>query len=355
MRIAFLGDIAVLEEERLQNGKEYFQCVADYLEQFDCVIANLEVAVTPRTRTMTPKSMHLRTDSRILNIVKQLHVSCVVLSNNHVGDYDRKGLEDTVTALNKAGIPYVGVDGAKWRIEKHGTKISLTGYCCYSTNGSQYSKTYEGRGIPALREKTIVDQIEKDRKDGYFSVLSFHWGDEFSYYPNHKQITFARKLMQKGHIMIYGHHTHVMSGYEIQGNSLAAYSLGNFYFDRCVSPKVKNFIVEQTDENRESYILEVAIEENQIIDVRTTGIFGAEDEFRFIDNAKKVKEISDTIVNETDFTGLYQDKRLKQISRLKAQKFAKHDFKWFMSKMNYYSIVSHMIMYLNKHRYNKAF
>lgn len=355
IRIAFLGDIAVLEEKRLRDGSEYFRNVSDYLGSFDYVIANLEVAVTPRTSTMTPKSMHLRTDERILEIVKQLQVSCVVLSNNHVGDYDRKGIEDTIAALKKVGIPFVGVDGAKWHIENGETKLSLTGYCCYSANGSQYAKKYSGKGVSALTKQSVMEQLEMEKKAGYFSIFSFHWGDEFSNYPNHKQLAFARELMSQDNVMIYGHHTHVMSGYEKMGNALTAYSLGNFYFDRCVSPKVKNFSVEQTAENRESYILEVTFEGNTITDICTTGISGDEDEFRFIDNREKVNSISDIIVNEIGNTEKYQSIRLEQIHTLKEKKFAKHDFKWFMSKMNYYSIMSHLIMYLNKYRYNHAF
>lgn len=355
MKIAFLGDIAVLEEHSLQNGEQYFRKVADYLNGFDYVICNLEAAVTPRTTTWTPKSMHLRTDERIIKILRLLHADCVVLANNHVGDYGRSGLEDTIHALKEAGIPYVGVDGSSWQVNQGNTKLSLSGFCCYSANGSQYSKTYSGRGICALSEQAVMAQVEKDRRDGYFSLLSFHWGDEFTYYPNHRQLAFARRIMQQDHVLIYGHHTHVMSGYERRGNALCAYSLGNFYFDRCVSPIIKNFIVEQLPENRESYILEITFDGNTIQEVRTTGIYADATELRLIDNTEKVRQISALISAETDVSAAYQERRAAQIASAKQKKFAKHDLKWFLSKMNYYSICSRLLTYCNRYRYDRAF
>lgn len=355
MKIAFLGDIAVLEERSLQNGEQYFRKVAEYLKGFDCVICNLEAAVTPRTTTWTPKSMHLRTDERIITILRQLHVDCVVLANNHVGDYGRKGLMDTVLALKSAGIPYVGVDGTVWRVTMGDSKLSLSGFCCYSANGSQYSKTYSGQGICALSEQAVLEQLEKDRQEGYFSLLSFHWGDEFTYYPNHRQLAFARRVMNRDNVMIYGHHTHVMSGYERRGNALCAYSLGNFYFDRCVSPIIKNFVVEQLPENRESYILEVTFDGNTIQEVHTTGIYADEQELHLIDNREKVQQISAEISAETAVSAAYRDRRAAQIASAKQKKFAKHDLKWFLSKMNYYSICSRLLTYRNKYRYDRAF
>ena len=72
--------------------------------------------------------------------------------------------------------------------------------------------------------------------------------------------------------MIHGHHTHNIQGVQKIKNNLVAYSLGNFCFDDCISPFVKNFVVKKNDENRKSFILSVEILDNKITKYDTIGI-----------------------------------------------------------------------------------
>lgn len=353
MKIAFLGDLAFIGEYTyLNNGEERIKLLAEHLSTYDYVVANLETPLTNVSSTTICKSMHLKADPNNIDLLKKLHIDSVTLGNNHICDYEFQGLEDTIEILNQNGIGYFGVNNKDLILERDNEKISFSGFCCYSANGAKYLKG-EGKGINALTYDNIVSQLEKDKKRSCLSILSFHWGDEHTNYPNRSQAKLAHKIAEIKDVLIHGHHTHTVQGIEEIDNSLVAYSLGNFCFDDCTSPFVKNFTVKKSEANRETFVLAVEIINNQIVDYKTVGVYDDKNKgLIFKDISKKMKKISSEIKNCS--SEHYQELRNKQIAEIRNQKFQKHDLKWFLSKMNYYSIGSRLGTYVNKIRSKRA-
>ena len=62
-------------------------------------------------------------------------------------------------------------------------------------------------------------------------MLIIHGGEEFSDLPLPYVRKFYHKLLSLGADIIVGHHPHVPQNYEIIGNKVIFYSLGNFIFD----------------------------------------------------------------------------------------------------------------------------
>ncbi|KDR94657.1 poly-gamma-glutamate synthesis protein (capsule biosynthesis protein) [Peptoclostridium litorale DSM 5388] len=353
MRIAFLGDIGFLGGYTFNNnGGEKLKSIAKLLSSYDYVVGNLETPFTSKNQTVVPKSMHLKADKDNIELLKLLNVKAVTLGNNHICDYGIKGLEDTIAVLEKNNIDYFGVNNKNLRLKYNGNKISFSGFCCYSANGSNYING-KGVGINALTNKNITQQMESDEKDKYLSVLSLHWGDEHTNYPNKNQIQLSRKIAENKNIIIHGHHTHTIQGIEQIHGSLIAYSLGNFCFDDCTSPFVKNFTVKKNEDNKESYILSIEIENNSIVKYEAIGIYDSERGIVLKDNSRKIDLISREIKNYNREE--YEIMRSKQISDTRKEKFGKRDFKWLMSKMNYYSIGSRLGTFLNAKRSNKVY
>ena len=112
MKLALLGDIAVFEDGLLNTEyRENFREVSEYLANFDYVVANLEAPITDRKRTLVCKGMHLRTSSKIAELLKYLHVNAVCLSNNHTYDFGKAGIRDTQKTLESNDIAFFGVNG----------------------------------------------------------------------------------------------------------------------------------------------------------------------------------------------------------------------------------------------------
>jgi poly-gamma-glutamate synthesis protein (capsule biosynthesis protein) len=63
-------------------------------------------------------------------------------------------------------------------------------------------------------------------------IVSIHWGGEYQAVPSARQQAIARALSKAGADLIAGHGPHVLQRVEWVGETLVAYSLGNFLFDQ---------------------------------------------------------------------------------------------------------------------------
>ena len=292
--------------------------------------------------------MHLKSNPVNTKILNLLNINAVTLANNHIFDYGTKGLDETIKHLDINGIDYFGVNNKSIHLDYDGNKIHFSGYCCYSTNGSQYLNNKIG--IHPLKFSKINEQLKIDKEKKYLSVLSLHWGDEHTNFPNPDQINFVSKISENANFLIHGHHTHNIQGVQKIKNNLVAYSLGNFCFDDCISPFVKNFVVKKNDENRKSFILSVEILDNKITKYDTIGIYDDKDMGIITKNINnELNYISNNIYNYKQKK--YMQLRYNQIQTNRREKFYKRDLRWFLSKLNYYSIASKVILILNKIRY----
>ncbi|NUO87918.1 MAG: hypothetical protein HOQ37_17640, partial [Cupriavidus sp.] len=71
-------------------------------------IVNLETAVTTSDDAWPGKSVHYRMHPRNVDCLQAAGIDCAVLANNHVLDWGRAGLADTLDALDGAHIAHAG-------------------------------------------------------------------------------------------------------------------------------------------------------------------------------------------------------------------------------------------------------
>jgi len=208
----------------------------------DLTIANLECTFTTESARY-PKAFAFKGPPEYAKMLTLGSIEAVNLANNHTYDYYDKGFEDTVKSLDREGIVWFGEGTAKVYTTK-GTKIGLLGYA-FTIDETQLAKD-----ISALKNMTDI------------LVVSFHWGDEGSYYPNSEQKILARLSIDSGADMVIGHHPHVLQGIEIYKNRLIAYSLGNFAFGGNMNPGDKRTMLLQgqfTLDDKRLQTLEVKI------------------------------------------------------------------------------------------------
>ncbi len=339
MKIAFLGDICLTGQFDLLSAPDALDRLAvlkDKLKDYDLVAANLESPLTQRTKTMVCKSMHLRSDTGNVKLLTHLGIGAVTLANNHVLDFGRKGLDETIRVLEDAGIGWYGVDGRTLTKEIGGEKVTFSGFCCYSAGGVGYNKARDGKGPDLLSRDNLAAQLKKDAADGSFSVLSLHFGLEHTNYPSWEHICLAEEMAAVKPLVIHGHHPHQIQGIKSTGGSLVAYSLGNALFDDTVS-LTGAFKTRMNEENRKSFVLGVEIVSGRIASWHADGFYiGSEGIVDYpIENS--LGPISQAVADIPDVEK-YKEMRLEQYRKGLQSKFGKHDLKWLMSRMNYYSI-----------------
>ena len=74
----------------------------------DVRIINLETSVTTSDDFAPGKRVHYRMHPANLPVLSVLSPDVCVLANNHVGDFGRRGLVETLDVLTRAGLPAVG-------------------------------------------------------------------------------------------------------------------------------------------------------------------------------------------------------------------------------------------------------
>lgn len=349
MRIAFLGDIALVGRYDLRSNPAALQrleALRELLQGFDLVAANLESPLTWRTSSWVPKSMHLRSDPRNVEVLQHLGVRCVSLANNHMNDFGRRGIDETIAVLEENQIDWFGVDDRTVTVEHGSDRLGLAGFCCLSTNGTGYQSS-AGTGIGLLTRDRLARQLTDDRAAGVFSVLSCHWGREHTHYPNPEHIALAHSLATQGPFILHGHHPHVIQGVEKRNGSLVAYSLGNCLFDDLESINGR-WRLRQGPDNRKSIVLGVEIRDRAIVRQMTVGF--EEDGVSLSDLQALADEYSSGLSSAVD-VGRYESSRQTEMDTASDEKFGRRDLRWLLSRLNYHSIGARLSALPRQRRY----
>lgn len=346
MKIAFLGDIALIGRYDLYNNSnadKYLYYLKEQLKNYDYVIGNLESPLTNSRHSLVCKSMHLKSALVNIKLLKELGINAVSLANNHIFDFGDKGVRETIAILEENQIEWFGLKGKTLKKEIKGQYIHISGFCCYSTNGTGYKK------LNALTVKNILKQLDTDRKSGAFSILSFHWGLEHTSYPAIEQIRLAERLASEKNVIIHGHHSHTVQPVIQIRNSLCAFSMGNCIFDNCVSLNGK-FKVDLNDENRKSFILIVELIDNSIKNYNVFCFYNEKNGLCAYDMDKEWLMPAEEFILNSD---KYEKVRLKQYKETIDMKFGPHNLKWLISRLNYYSIGAKLLGKITNLKYEK--
>jgi len=234
--LLFGGDCLLTDHYLASVGDDVSWAFRDFdiLRRADIAMVNLECPVTMRGTRM-PKPFNFRMQPRHLSALRFAGIDIVNIANNHIFDYDRVGLFDTISYLDSAGIMHVGAgrESAEAHrpviIESKKRRVAFLGYY----GGGEAPAA--GRRMPgvARRELSLIKRdVERVRSVEHadYVVINLHWGNEKAAIPDPWQQELARGIINAGANAVIGHHPHVLQGVEEYGGGVIAYSLGNFIF-----------------------------------------------------------------------------------------------------------------------------
>jgi poly-gamma-glutamate capsule biosynthesis protein CapA/YwtB (metallophosphatase superfamily) len=214
-------------------GADYFlQNVKDIFSADDLTIANFEGTLTDSDER-EDKTFAFKAPASYASILTGGSVEAVNTANNHSHDYGEESFDDTLAALDDAGIVHFGYDETAV-MDVKGIKVGLVGiYELYDH---------------LEREQQLKDNIAKVKADGaQLIVVIFHWGNETETVPDSNQTTLGRIAIDEGADLVCGHHPHVLQGIETYKGRNIVYSLGNFCFGGNSSPSdMDTMIYQQT-------------------------------------------------------------------------------------------------------------
>jgi poly-gamma-glutamate synthesis protein (capsule biosynthesis protein) len=199
-------------------------------------------------------------------------IGAVSLANNHMMDFEREALFDTLDVCDAASVARCGagrdLDEAlrPVMLDAGGLRVALIGVACtvpleadarpgrpgiaplriHVSFELEIGQQAEQPGsMPPVRTwadetdlERVTDEIARARAAADLVIVSIHWGvPAYWLSPSFKQILaeyqtpVGHALIDAGADVIHGHHSHSLHPIEVYRGKPIIYSLGNFLFD----------------------------------------------------------------------------------------------------------------------------
>lgn len=225
-RILFLGDTFV-SENKIFNNK--------YIEDVDGLlcIANLESPVLKDDNFKIAKKVGknlFQTPLLLSKLMDNFPNKVYVGANNHIYDYGKQGIFQTIKYLSSKKIPHAGFglnikDASKHIMLNKDIALIAVGEDEFGVATDNKSGYWSAYGDDVLKK------IKKLKTKGLVVFVSFHGGGEEVPLPSKYMMFRSRMMIDAGADLIIGHHPHVPQGWEIYKGKYIFYSLGNFVHD----------------------------------------------------------------------------------------------------------------------------
>lgn len=220
-----------------------FLKIVEDLKKTDLLFGNLEGAISDKGEKVG-SIYSFRADPKVIEGLTYAGFDVLSLANNHMFDYQRLALEDTMRRLGENEINYVGAgfntqEAFSVKVKEiKNTKISFLAYTNLGPEVWRAGENYSGIAWISWDDiKKIKEDIKKAKKGTDVLIVSLHSGEEYSQNPTPFQISFNKACIDAGADLVIGHHSHVIQKIERYKTGWIAYSLGNFVFDQGFSEK----------------------------------------------------------------------------------------------------------------------
>lgn len=219
--------------------------------QPDFRLVNLETAIT-RHDSWEKKAFNFRMHPDNMPCLSVAKLDCCILANNHVLDFGRAGLVETIESLAHSGIGYAGAgrnteEAQQAFVRELPDGKRLLVYSWGSVDSGIRPHWQAGPAspgvnfVPDFAEKTarkMVEQVQSFRRSGDITIASIHWGENWvmGIPPQHRQL--ARFLIDHAGVdIVHGHSSHHLLGMEIYKGKLILFGCGDLINDYEGKPK----------------------------------------------------------------------------------------------------------------------
>jgi poly-gamma-glutamate capsule biosynthesis protein CapA/YwtB (metallophosphatase superfamily) len=223
LTLAFVGDVMLgrgVAQALDGDWDAAFVDVQPWLAGADLAFANLESPLT--TVPFAPSSdgtagrYDLRAPPEAVAALRGAGFDVVSLANNHALDAGPAGLAQTAATLGKVEIAGLVDDGRIYP----------------STHLPVYRLLAFDDSVAPLDVHAAALAVAAAADEGGLVIVSVHWGGEYQASSSPRQRAVAQALAHAGAGLVIGHGPHVLQRVEWVGETLVAYSLGNFLFDQ---------------------------------------------------------------------------------------------------------------------------
>lgn len=177
---------------------------------------------------------NLKCNSIAINAVKYAGFTGVTMANNHILDYGKEGLRNTIRFCKTQGLDIVGV-GATLQdaekilyLEKNGEVLAIIN-CCEHEFSIASDNSAGANPLDPIRQYYAIKEA---RCKADYVLIIVHGGHEHFQLPSPRMQETYRFFIDAGADAVVNHHQHCYSGYEVYKEKPIFYGLGNFCFDK---------------------------------------------------------------------------------------------------------------------------
>ena len=155
-------------------------------------------------------------------------IDIVSLANNHIMDYSGPALQDTLSALDAAGILHAGAGmteaDADWMVETTVNGASIAFFSWTNIVPENYVAYEDEPGVASARLNMddALRRVREAKETHDIVIVAMHWGIEYTNDADDSlQITPAHQLVDAGADVILGNHPHTFQGIEFYNLTFA--------------------------------------------------------------------------------------------------------------------------------------
>jgi poly-gamma-glutamate synthesis protein (capsule biosynthesis protein) len=234
----------------IQRPVDFSYVWGDALEEWerakpDVRIVNLETGVT-RSEDYVRKGINYRMSPENAGCLLAAGIDCCILANNHVLDWGRAGLIETLDVLKRHRLQTCGAGrdlreaSAPATLDIPGKGRVLVFALASPTSGTplDWAAAADRPGVNVVAELSesvvdaIAEEVRENRRPGDTVIASIHWGSNWGYEIADEQRRFAHALIERANVsIVHGHSSHHAKGIELYRNRLILYGCGDFLND----------------------------------------------------------------------------------------------------------------------------
>ena len=236
MKIAIGGDVCVMQDccevFASSDASAAFGDIIPFFKSMDRVIVNLECAITDKDTAIKKIGPNLKSPFGTGRTLSMAGVTDCALSNNHIFDFGKTGVRDTLAELERFALGVTGfgendTDARRNMIITDGkVRVAIIAVCEH-----EYSYALPDRmGARAYDPYDTNDDIAEAKRDADYVIVLYHGGKEHSFYPSPRLHKLCRSMVRHGADVVLCQHSHCIGCYENYEGGHILYGQGNFHF-----------------------------------------------------------------------------------------------------------------------------
>ena len=208
-------------------------------------IVNLETAVTASDDWLH-KGINYRMHPANVACLLAARIDCCALANNHVLDWGRPGLLETLATLHAAGLKTAGAGTNRAGAEapaalplEGALRLLVLSFGMESSGiPPAWAAGADAPGVDFLPDLSaasvtrIAERVRAAAAPGDLVLASIHWGGNWGYGVSDAERRFAHALIERAGVdLVHGHSSHHPKAIEVHRGKLILYGCGDFIND----------------------------------------------------------------------------------------------------------------------------